>query len=68
MNKREAVVIGAYTGILMGDFDDMHEYIEEIMERPVFTHELASQKICDEIKELSKLEFLRICKSAEEIN
>lgn len=58
MTKREAAIVSAYTGILIGKFDDMHEYIEEIMQRPVFTHEMPI--IWDEIKERSREDFLNI--------
>lgn len=60
MNKREAAIISSYTGILLGEFSDMHEYIEEIMGRPVFTHELASKEVREKIKSLSKEDFLDI--------
>ena len=60
MTKREAAIIGAYTGILIGAFTDLHEYIEEILQRPVFTHELGSAKLVDEIKRLSKSDFMSI--------
>ena len=41
MTKYEAIVISAYTGFLMCDFNDMHEYIEKKLGRPIYTHELA---------------------------
>ena len=31
MTKREAAIVSAYTGVLIGDFNEMHRYIEEIM-------------------------------------
>lgn len=62
MTDREKAIVMAYTGItmLMGDkFDIFHKYVEEIMCRPVFTHELA---ICaEEIKEKTKPDFLKLC-------
>lgn len=58
MTKREAAIVSAYTGVLIGDFEEMHKYIEEIMGRPVFTHELP--KLFDEIKERSKNDFVSI--------
>lgn len=61
MTKHEAIVISAYTGILMCDFGDMHEFIEKIMGRPVWTHELGSDEMHERIKEKVKPEFLRIC-------
>lgn len=59
MTTREGAVISAYTGILVcNDFSPVHEYIEEIIGRPVFTHEIPSLET--EIKEKSKAEFERI--------
>jgi len=47
MNKQEAALISAYTGYMIGDFSEMHKLIEETMERPVFTHELALSELTD---------------------
>jgi hypothetical protein len=60
ITRAQAAILGAYTGILCGPFEDMHEYIEQIMGRPVFTHELASDTLCEEIKEKAKQDFLAI--------
>ena len=52
MTNRESLVISAYTGFMIqNDFSKVHEYIEEILERPVFAHELANKKIHKEIQE-----------------
>ena len=58
MNKREAVIVSAYTGFLIGDFNDLHKYIEEILKRPVFTYELPFLE--DEMKRLSKPDFVKL--------
>lgn len=58
MTKREAVIVSAYTGVLIGDFNETHRYIEEIMGRQVFTHELPY--ISDEITKRSKNDFMNI--------
>ena len=63
MTKRESAILGAFTGILCGPFDAMHEYIEEIMERPVFTHELGNSKAVAEIKEKARPDFLKMTES-----
>lgn len=60
MTKREAAIVSAYTGILIGEFTDMHKYVEEIMQRPVFTHEMGSIIVFKEIKEKSKSDFINI--------
>ena len=60
MTKREAAIVSAYTGILLGEFGEMHKYIETLFGRPVFTHELGNERIFEEIKTLSKPDFLAI--------
>lgn len=53
MTKVHAI-LSAYTGFLLGDFAEMHEYIEKVMDRPVFTHELADKDMQDQIREKIK--------------
>lgn len=60
MTKREAAIVAAYTGFLIGKFSDMHEYVEEIMKRPIFTHEMGFGPVHDEIHEKSKQDFISI--------
>lgn len=60
MTKREAAIVSAYTGMLIGDFSEMHKYIEQIMDRPVWTHELANKNLVQEIKKRSKNDFCSI--------
>lgn len=57
MTKREGAIISAFTGILIGKFSDTHKYIEELLDRPLFTHELASLGMREELKEKSKEDF-----------
>ncbi|MBV1952677.1 MAG: hypothetical protein KUG64_10855 [Cycloclasticus sp.] len=63
MNKREGAIVGAFTGILCGDFSDLHEYIEELLGRPVFTHELGNKDLTEEIKVLAKPDFVAMAES-----
>jgi hypothetical protein len=60
VTKREAAIITAYTGVVLGDFDVTCKYFNEIMGRPVFTHELARDDIADEIKEKSRADFMAL--------
>lgn len=60
MTKREAAIISAYTGVLLGSFNAFHEYAEEIMNRPVFTHELADKQVMQKIMDKSRADFLAI--------
>lgn len=61
LTKEQAAIIAAYTGISCGPFHDVHEYVEKILGRPVFTHEMASERIANQIKEASRSDFLAIC-------
>jgi hypothetical protein len=63
MTEREAAVITAFTGIAIGDFGVAHLYIEEILERPVWTHELGTQLVWSQIKEKSKPDFIALHES-----
>ena len=67
MTKQECAVIMAYTGVAMLKGDDLglfYKYIEHICERPILTHELASEKVMNEIEEKSKPDFIRLCSQA----
>lgn len=68
MTDREKAVIMAYTGtcMLTGDkFRIFHKYIEDIMKRPVFIHELPY--INDEIRKKSEADFISLCKNDYDI-
>lgn len=68
MTDREKAIVMAYTGVTMlsGEkFQIFHEYIEDIMERPVFTHELGIELIWEQIKEKSRADFLKLCEEEE---
>lgn len=58
MTKKEAAIISAYTGYLIGEFSDFQAYAEEIMGRPIFTHDLTRLEY--ELKEKSKKDFMSI--------
>ena len=63
MTKQEKIVVSAFTGVLMCDFSDMHEYVEKVMERPVWTHEMGNEAFCEKLKAKCKDEFLAICEA-----
>lgn len=62
MTDREKAIVMTYTGVCMltGDkFNIFHQYVDEILGRPVQTLELPS--LGDEIKNKSKLDFIKLC-------
>lgn len=69
MNDRERAIVMAYTGYAMltgYKFDIFHQYIEEKLGRPVFTHELADENVVALIKEKAKEDFIELCKDEGE--
>lgn len=64
MTDKERAIVMAYTGITMLKGDKLsifHKYIEDILGRPVWTHELADRAVWEEIKEKSRKDFLDLC-------
>ena len=41
MTHKEAIALSAYTGYCFVPFDEVHKFIEEVLDRPVLAHELA---------------------------
>lgn len=67
MTNVEKAIIMAYTGTCMlteDKFNIFHEYVEKLMGRPVYTHELGF--LADEIKEKAKDDFIELCKADAE--
>lgn len=67
LTRREAAVISAYTGVLTGPFNDMHQYAEEIMERPVWSHEFGSKDFADELARRAKPDFIALAEAVWEL-
>jgi hypothetical protein len=65
LTKRQSAIIGAYTGITMGPFSAIHEYAEEKLGRPVWTHEFSNRALMDELQALSKDDFMSIVYEGE---
>lgn len=65
MTKREKLIVSAYTGVLMTDFDDFHAYVEALFEHPVFTHEMLTDKFFAELMSKVKPEFMKLCEEED---
>ena len=64
MTDKERAIVMAYTGVCMLAGEKLsiyHQYIEELMGRPVYTHELAFKEIQKQIEDKSRADFLRLC-------
>lgn len=66
MTKQEATVIETYTGTCMLIGDDrrlIYQYAKKLLGYPVMTHDFADKEIMDKLVELSKPDFIEICKN-----
>lgn len=61
LTKEQAAIIGAYTGVTCGNFADIQEYAENLLKRPIFTHEFGSERLVEELKKAAKPDFLALC-------
>jgi len=61
LTKEQAAIIGLYTGVSCGPFADVQEKAQQLLNRPVWTHEFANVEMVDRLKELVKPEFIAIC-------
>lgn len=64
MTLKERVIVEVYTGYVMTspeEKDEVYKYMAEIMDRPVFTHELADKEIQERLKEKAKPDFTGLC-------
>lgn len=68
MTDKEKAIVMAYTGVCMLSGDKLkifYEYVENIMGRPVYTHEMVIKAIDNEIKEKAKADFIALCAEQE---
>lgn len=61
LTREQAAIIGVYTGVTCGPFTDVHQKIEQVLGRPVWTHEMADKYLWQDVKARIKEEFLAIC-------
>lgn len=69
MTVRECAIVEAFTGICMLTGNKrkyFYEYIEEKLGRPVYTHELADDNICEKIKTAVYDDFIELCRTSKE--
>lgn len=60
LTREQAAIIGAYTGVLCGPFEDVHELVEKLMGRPVFTIEMGNAEFMEKVRKLAHPLFIAI--------
>lgn len=61
MTLEERLVISAYTGVLMCDFDIFHEYAQKVLNRTIFSHEFIFDSLEKELKDAVRDDFIALC-------
>ena len=65
MTDREKAIVSAYTGyaMLVGDkLGIFYRYLEELLGYMPYTHELANKELQKRIHDLSKDDFIKLCR------
>lgn len=55
MTKQEKVIVSAYTGVLMCDFADLHEYIERLWVGQCGHTSLRITMLCRKLRQSQKM-------------
>ena len=66
MTIRECAIVETYTGIVMLTGENRkysYAYMEELMGRPVYTHELADKEIVRMLKAKALPDFIELCRN-----
>ena len=66
MNKREKAIVSAYTGYLVGDFADMHQYAEELFGGAIFSHQFGNKSFAEQLRKAAKADFVALSDSTED--
>jgi hypothetical protein len=66
LTREQAALIGAYTAVLCGPISDVHELVERVMGRPVWTHEMGDPHFMEEVRKAVQPQFLSICAALKE--
>lgn len=65
MTLEERVIVETYTGYCMTSGDErnaVYKYMQKLLGRPVYTHELAQKSVVNKLQEKSKADFIELCK------
>lgn len=60
MTKEEKLIVSAYTGILMVDWDDFLDYAETLLGRPILAKETNTEEFAEAIMAAVKDDFAKL--------
>lgn len=59
MTKEEKLIVSAYTGILMVNFNEFHKFAEAQLGRPIFSHEFG--RLAPVLSDAVRDKFIKLC-------
>ena len=65
MTKPEKLIVSAYTGVLMVDFNEFHQFAEKVLKRPIEEYEFVIRSTWNILKKKTEKKFLELCKEKE---
>ena len=61
MTKEERLIVSAYTGILMVEWDEFLEYTEKLLNRPILAKEVETEEFAEEVINAARSDFEKLC-------
>lgn len=67
LTQEQRLVFTAYTGVMFADFNEFHEYAQELLGRELWTHELGYPDTAEALRDASREDFLWLIRESEVI-
>lgn len=64
LTKEQAIILTAFTGIMMCEFSDFHGDVEKRLGHPVFTHQFGDRPFTEKLKDVYRDDFLKLMPEA----
>ena len=61
MTKEEKLIVSAYTGVSMVDWDEFLDYAEKVLNRPILAKEIETEEFAEELFNAVKDDFMKLC-------
>lgn len=61
MTKEEKLIVSAYTGVSMVDWDEFLDYAEKVLNRPILAKEIETEEFAEELLNAVKDDFMKLC-------
>ena len=66
LSRKDAAIIGAFTGFALGPFEDIQAYGDHLLGEPTWTHQYGSKEFWEKLKELARPDFMALCADRDE--